>query len=216
MQQNNDRNSHIIGRETIKQEKVCDCVTAKAYNNTKLIKLSKFQYMENELLSSVVKLKKNEDWYSEEFISQSVTKFLKAGGYKIQKEYSSDRGEKMICASRYFKKELIEVKGFPTSYFTSDVSKTTQKNSSTAHQARNWFSEALFNSFINFGNYYNNDNVIIAMALPDVERYKTIITRVQDYFTLNNLYFKIYLVNEDGDVEVSNLNESYLKQQVEK
>jgi hypothetical protein len=49
-----------------------------------------------------------------------------------------------------------------------------------------------------------------------VERYKTIIQRVQDYFTLNNLYFKIYLVNEDGDVEVSNLNEVYMRQMAEK
>jgi hypothetical protein len=172
--------------------------------------------MENDHFSSVVRLQKNEDWFSEDFISQSVIKFLKIGGYKIQKEYSSERGEKMICASRYFRKELIEVKGFPTSYFASDVNKTPQKNSASAHQAKSWFSEALFNSFINFGKYYNNDSVVVAMALPNVERYKTIITRVQDYFTLNNLYFKIYLVNEDGEVEVSNLNESYLKQQVEK
>jgi hypothetical protein len=121
----------------------------------------------------------------------------------------------MIAASRYFKKELIEVKGFPTSYYANDVNKAPIK-STAANQAKNWFSEALFNSFINFGNYYNHDNVIVAMALPNVERYKTIIQRVQDYFTLNNLYFKIYLVNEDGDVEVSNLNEVYMRQMAEK
>jgi len=172
--------------------------------------------MEREHLGSFVKLQKNEDWYTDEFISESIIKYLKTGGYKIQKVFSSERGEKMIAASRYFKKEVIEVKGYPTSYFTSDVNKSANKNAATAHQAKSWFSEALFNSFMNFGKYYNNDNVIVAMALPNVERYKTIIARVQDYFTLNNLYFKIYLVNEDGEVEVSNMNETYLKQQVEK
>ncbi len=168
--------------------------------------------MQSNQMSSVITFKKTDDWFSEEFISQSVIKFLKANGYKIQKEYASERGEKLISASRYFKKELIEVKGFPTSYFSNDINKAPLKNSSVAHAAKNWFSEALFNSFMNFGNYYSNENVVVAMALPNVERYQIIIKRLQDYFTLNDLYFKIYMVNEDGDVEVSNLNETYMKQ----
>lgn len=168
--------------------------------------------MESNRFSNVITLEKTGDWYSEEFIRQSVEKFLKSNGYKIQKELSSQRVDKLIVASRFFRKELIEIKGFPASYYTNDTNKPPLKNDSTAYQAKNWFFEALFNSFINFGKYYNHENVIVAMALPNVGRYKTIINRLQDYFTLNNLYFKIYLVNEDGSVEVSNLNEIYMKQ----
>jgi hypothetical protein len=70
----------------------------------------------------------------------------------------------------------------------------------------------LFNSLIHFAGYYSDGNVMVAIGLPNAERYKIIINRVQEYFTLNNLYFKIYLVNEDGSVEVSNLNEIYMRQ----
>ena len=167
--------------------------------------------MESNWFSNIITLEKTSDWYFEEFIRQSVEKYLKSNGYKIHKEFS-ERGDKLITASRYFRKELIEIKGFPASYYTNDTSKAPQKNDNTAHQAKSWFFEALFNSFINFGKYYNHENVVVAMALPNVGRYKTIINRLQDYFTLNNRYFKMYLVNEDGSVEVSNLNELYMKQ----
>ncbi len=169
--------------------------------------------MESNRFSNVITLEKTGDWYSEAFIRQSVEKFLKLNGYKIHKDASTERGDKTISASRFFKKELIEIKGFPTSYYANDTNKAPLKNDNIAYQAKKWFSEALFNSLVNFGNYYT-DNIIVAMALPNVGRYKTIINRLQDYFTLNNLYFKIYLVNEDGSVEVSNLNEIYMSQMV--
>ena len=52
------------------------------------------------------------------------------------------------------------------------------------------------------------------MALPNVSRYQAIIQKLNDYFSINDLYFRIYLVNEDGSVEVSNLNSKYSKQVV--
>ncbi|HEX8460167.1 MAG TPA: hypothetical protein VF623_02005, partial [Segetibacter sp.] len=57
-----------------------------------------------------------EDWYSDEFISNSVISYLKENGYKVQKENLSKENEKperIITASKFFKKEIIEVKGFP-------------------------------------------------------------------------------------------------------
>jgi hypothetical protein len=113
-----------------------------------------------------------------------------------------------IVASRFFKKEIIEVKGYPKTYFTHTSALGSVKNSSALQQAKQWFSDALFNSLSNFGNYYTGENVHLAIALPNVERYKAIIERVHEYFTMNNLSFKIYLVNENGDVHVSNLNEN--------
>jgi hypothetical protein len=150
-------------------------------------------------------------WYSEEFIISSISEYLKENGYKIHKETGkpTDRPEKVVIASKYFTKEIIEIKGFPsktTAY--SGLQKVT--NSSAAH-AKHWFSDALLSSFVNFGKYYSIENAEVAMALPNVERYKAIIEKVQDYFTVNNLYFKLYLVNEDGEVEVSNLNENMRK-----
>lgn len=168
--------------------------------------------MDSNRSGNIITIEKTSDWYSEEFIRRSIEKYLKLNGYKIHKEFSPERSDKLITASRFFKKELIEIKGFPESYYTRDTSKAPLKNDNIAQQVKSWFFEALYNSFINFGKYYNLENVEVAMALPNVGRYRTIINRVQDYFTLNNLYFKMYLVNEDGSIEVSNLNEIYMKQ----
>jgi len=158
--------------------------------------------MENNLDASRSTI--NTDWYSEEFIFSSMVKYLKENGYKVQKENrqkEAEKADKIITASKFFKKEMIEVKGYPGSY--PNQSHPTPKST----QAKSWFSEALFNSFVNFSSFGDAE---IAMALPNVGRYQTIIRNLNDYFTLNDLYFRIYLVNEDGSVEVSNLNQKYL------
>lgn len=147
------------------------------------------------------------DWYSEEFIYKSVVNFLKENGYKVSKDNSqkeSDKAGRTIIASKFFKKEVIEVKGFPHYYHPL----TRQSVPAKSTHAKSWFTEALFNSFVNFS---VNDNAEVAIALPNAERYQAIITKLNDYFSINDLYFKIYLVNEDGSVDVSNLNYKYAK-----
>lgn len=146
------------------------------------------------------------DWYSEEFIYSSVVKFLKENGYKVHKDNvlkEAEKPERIITATKFFKKEVIEVKGFPHHYIPS-AKETVQ----TKSNAKNWFTEALFNSFVNFSVI---ENAEVAMALPNVSRYQAIIEKLNDYFSVNDLYFRIYLVNEDGGVEVSNLNIKYAK-----
>jgi len=156
-------------------------------------------------------------WYSEQFISDSLINYLKDNGYKIHKDVYTkmpEKAETIITASKFFTKEIIEVKGLPSEVQKWSPQKETPKNTSHVHHAKSWFSEALLNSFMNFGKYYSIDNAEVAMALPNVEKYKAIIEKVQDYFALNNLYFKIYLVNQDGSVDVSNLNIKYIKDNV--
>jgi len=149
---------------------------------------------------------KSNDWYSEEFIFSSVAKYLKDLGYKVQQESrlkDPEKGGMIMTASRFFKKEIIEIKGYPQNN-PNQLHSITPK----ATQAKSWFTEALFNSFVNFSSF---ENAELGMALPNVSRYQAIIKNLTDYFTANELYFRIYLVNEDGSVDVSNLNE-HLKQ----
>lgn len=145
------------------------------------------------------------DWYSEEFIYTSVVNFLKENGYKVHKESSqkeTEKAERTITASKFFKKEVIEVKGFPYSIHPAVRESAVSKGT----HAKSWFTEALFNSFANFS---VSDNAEVAMALPNVARYQAIIKKLNSYFSVNDLYFKIYLVDEDGSVKVSNLNDKY-------
>ncbi len=159
--------------------------------------------MENNLLPQILPVA---NWFSEEFISAQVVKFLKENGYKVHREpfgKDHDKSDKIITASKYFRKEIIEVKGFPTSHLHSPTAMPAKNT-----HAKSWFTEALFNSFVNFSSF---ENAEVAMALPNVGRYQAIIRNLNDYFTVNNLFFRIYLVNENGSVEVSNLNQTYLK-----
>lgn len=147
-------------------------------------------------------------WFSELFIYESVVNFLKENGYKIVKndlQKLTIKSERIITASKFFKKEVIEVKGYPHQYYSFLREALPVK---TLH-AKHWFTEALFNSFVNFSNSINGE---VAMALPNVSRYQAIIKKLNDYFSVNDLYFRIYLVNEDGSVEVSNLNTRYDKE----
>lgn len=170
--------------------------------------------METEIHNNQILTETSNEWYSEEFISNSIVAYLKDNGYKIHKDLYNkmpDKIDTIITASKFFSKEIIEVKGYPTEFYRHN-NKEIPKNNATTQHAKKWFSEALLNSFMNFGKYYSNDSAEVAMALPNVDRYKTIIEKVQDYFSENNLYFKIYLVNEDGEVEISNLNKKAMKE----
>lgn len=176
---------------------------AKLLRNLSLLPIY-LSFMEKVLLSSNVATK-SVDWYSEEFIHNRVVNFLKENGYKIHKDNSRkerERAGRIITASKFFKKEVIEVKGFRY-YYISDTPETVPTRNVPCG---NWFTDTLFNSFINFN---TSDSTEIAMALPNAGRYKGIIKKLNDYFFTNNLYYKIYLVNEDGSVEVSNLNSKY-------
>ncbi len=164
--------------------------------------------MQRDKDHSAIKQDDNANWYTEAFISTSIENYLKENGYKIHKENLSnagDRNEKVITASKYFTKEIIGIKGLLTDQKRNALLKEADKNS-WSQQAKSWFSESLFNSLVNFGKYYSDESAVVAMALPNVERYKTIIEKVADYFTSNNLSFKLYLVDQNGEVEISNLN----------
>jgi hypothetical protein len=144
---------------------------------------------------------------SDEFVKNAMIAFLKANGFKTTTG-NSKKGNHLIATS-LFKKEIIEIKGGPSNFFLDTDGLGLQKHLNPAQQAIHWFTDALFNSFLNFGKYFQNENVVIAMALPDVSRYKAIIEKLQDYFTFNDLFFKVYLVDENGGVTVSNLNAKY-------
>ncbi|WP_018616579.1 hypothetical protein [Segetibacter koreensis] len=167
--------------------------------------------MRNQYFDNEVKVSDTPDWYTENFVSNSIIKYLLDNGYKIHKEDLSkrfERGEKVIITSKFFTKEIIEVKGLIAQSNRSKLLNEAANNINPSRSSNNSFADLLFSYLVNFGRYYSNENAEAAMGLPNVERYAAIIEKVQDYFITNGLSLKLYLVNQDGSVKVSNLNES--------
>jgi len=153
------------------------------------------------------------DWFHEEALKSYIISYLKEKKYKIVTDSTTDisvADGHIVAISRSGRKELIEVKGYPVPL--KEAAKNTVKKTDAPQQARSWFSEALLTSFINFGRHSWSGKVTLALCLPKTERYHQIIKNVQAYFTANNLNLKVYLVDEDGSVEIQNLNENFLKE----
>jgi len=167
--------------------------------------------MKNHLANNDVLQTHNNSWYTENFISNSIIKYLLDNGYRIHKEEGVKKsmyGERVIITSKYFTKEIIEVKGLVAESNRSKLLMETADKINPTRSFKNFLSDTLFNSLVNFGKYYSDGNAEVAIGLPIVDRYKTIIEMVQEYFITNRLSLKLYLVNQDGSVEVSNLNEN--------
>jgi hypothetical protein len=136
--------------------------------------------------------------------------YFKQNGYKLVKEDAAsihERKDDLLIVSKQGRKELIDIKGI-SAFFTTPERKEEQLTI-TDHLLHTIQStaEALFFSFINFGKYFKGEKITSALALPDTERYRQIIEKLQDYFTENNLDFKIYLLGENGEVKERNLNQ---------
>ncbi|TDH26477.1 hypothetical protein EXU57_10315 [Segetibacter sp. 3557_3] len=162
--------------------------------------------MENDHCQPETHAEENQHWYTEDFIATSIVQYLKENGFRIHKDSREvGRNDKIITASRFFTKEVIGIRGLTDTSGRDSLLKVMEKNN-PSHNAKAWLTESLFNSLVNFGKYYSDDSSDIAMALPNVDKYKAIIERVQEYFAVNQLSMKVYLVNKDGQVEISNLN----------
>jgi len=148
------------------------------------------------------------DWYHESQISKKLVNYFELNNYKIIKNNSeniSARGADLIvCSNSEYL--VIEVKGYPTTFHTKGVNKGLPKPTKPKLQAKHWFSEAIFSSIYNYSRYKDSQNLIIAIAFPLNERYKELIKKVEDYFTDNDLNFRVYFVDENGSVLLDNLN----------
>ena len=164
--------------------------------------------MDNDHYLHKTNLDEQTQWYTEDFIATSIVQYLKQNGFRIHKESGlreQGRNDKIITASRFFTREVIGIRGLNDNSNRESLFKVMEKNN-PSHNAKTWLTESLFNSLVNFGKYYSDESSDIAMALPNVDKYKAIIERVQEYFAANQLSLKVYLVSENGDVEISNLN----------
>lgn len=154
-----------------------------------------------------------EDWFYEGQISKKLVDYFLKNDYKILKNNSdkiSARGEDIIVSIQGLQ-EIIEVKGYPTTVHTKGKDKGKPKPTNPKLQAKHWFSEALLSSIFNYQRHKDNQNFKLALAFPLTDRYKELIGKVEDFFTDNDLNFKVYFVDDKGNVTIDNLNRNERK-----
>ena len=154
-----------------------------------------------------------DDWFYEGQISKKLVAYFLKNGYTILKDNSdkiSTKGEDIII-SILGQKEIIEVKGYPTTVQTKGKDKGKPKPTNPKLQAKHWFSEALLSSIFNYQRHKDNYNFKLALAFPLTDRYKELIGKVEDFFTDNNLIFKVYFIDDKGIVTIDNLNKNERK-----
>lgn len=150
------------------------------------------------------------DWFYEGQISSKIVDYLKKEKYEVLKDNSKNikqRGVDIIAVSPSGNTELIEVKGFPSTHHVKGDKKGEKKKTRPKDQSNHWFSEVITDNIYNYGEQSANyKNIVLAIGLPLDNQYKKLISRVEKYFTDNNVDFKVYLVDKDGNVTVDNLN----------
>lgn len=139
---------------------------------------------------------------------QVLQHYLKQNGYKSIKEDAEliKEHNDLLVVARHGRKELIDVRGL--SAFSAVLEKEEEQASIADHllHSMQYLAEAFLYSFIHVGRYFKGEKVLSSLALPDTERYRQILKNLGEYFTCNNLDFKIYLVSETGEVLERNLN----------
>lgn len=91
----------------------------------------------------------------------------------------------------------VEVKGFPSTTYEHGDRRGEPKPTQPANQARQWFSHALLGMMLMRD---KRPDAEIAIALPDYETYRRLVTRTSKSFSL--LGFGVYLVGENGNVSL--------------
>lgn len=154
-----------------------------------------------------------EDWFYEGKVSGILVAYLKRKGYKIIKDNSekiSQQGIDIVAISSEGVTELIEVKGYPTEFYTRSANKGKPKKTKPKLQAKHWFSEAILSCMFNYSKYSSHGTTRLCLAFPLDEsgRYRELISKVEDYYAAYAIDFRVYFISKEGNVLVDNLNKT--------
>lgn len=161
-----------------------------------------------DVLTYIENYDHRKDWYYEGNISTNIVNFLISKKYDIISHNSEDirkKGIDIIAINSQGIKELIEIKGYPTEYHTKDKKKGHPKVTNPKLQATHWFSEVILSSIYNYEKY-EGEKVILALGLPNQQRYHELLKKVQPFFTDFDIDVKIYFVDINGTIIIKNLN----------
>jgi len=144
----------------------------------------------------------SDEWYWEGNIVKRVVSHLVQEGWHITNTantFSRETGVD-IEALRNGTRLLIEVKGYPSVFYTQGENKGRIKKTTPPTQARHWFAEVLFSAILR---QTAHPSALVAIALPDNKCYASLAVRAT--VALKKLDITLYWVTESGEVRISDL-----------
>src|SRR5579871_6567720 len=137
------------------------------------------------------------EWFWEGHVVQSLVKHLQQEGWMIESVADTAKKEKGvdIRATREERALLIEVKGFPSSFYQDPARRDKEKKTKPTIQAPVWYAQALLKAMMLQSEFPGAD---IAIGLPEHRRYQRLIDKTSQ--PLQKLGLTIYLVSEEGEV----------------
>ena len=137
-------------------------------------------------------------WFWEGNVQAQVGRFLISKGWTIvsaSNTASRQRGIDLV-ATKGDKRLAVEVKGFPDTVYARGDRAGQPKPTKPNLQARHWLGEALLAACVLRG---TNDGAEIALAFPDVPRYRELIGKIMH--TVERLEFQVFMCDERGSVK---------------
>jgi len=147
------------------------------------------------------------DWYTNQFITNSLKQYLKEKGFRLsepEEQYSLNFGN-AIFSTKLLSKEVIEIRGTITEAAGTGTREWVGKNDNVFLEVMHFFIDVIF-SPVNFFSTINGDERRRCLCLPDLEQYRKVLTRLKEYFASNKMHLKVYLINQNGSVDVFYLN----------
>lgn len=147
-----------------------------------------------------------EDWFDESKLCATLEGYFEGNGYEIIKSNAQNKSAKGtdLIVSKDGASEFIEVKGYPSIYYVEKKKRGSVKKTTPYLQSTHWFSGCLSSTLKN----YESKETKLAMAFPACYRYEELVRKGQKYFTDNDLDIKVYFIDEEGRVTISNLNKN--------
>jgi len=146
-------------------------------------------------------------WYTTRFITTSLKQYLKEKGFRLSEPEEQDlpNFDNSIVSSKLLSKEVIEIRGTVSEAVEGETEELVGKNDNGFIEVIHLLLDIML-SPINFFNSINGNEGNRCLCLPDTDQYRRVLDKLKDYFVSNKLHLKIYLVDQNGSVDVFYLN----------
>jgi hypothetical protein len=146
-------------------------------------------------------------WYTTQFITNSLKQYLREKGWRFREpeEQYSLNFDSAIVSTKLLSKEVIEIRGTIAEAAETQTEEYVGKSDSGFIGVMRFLFDLML-SPVSFFTSINGDEKSRCLCLPDLKQYRKILDKLGEYFASNQMHLKIYLINENGIVDVFYLN----------